>query len=153
MKYACWLWRHTRGIRLNSALRIVVGITQVVLGLMMVWLSKRFIDETIRTGTDADIVQMIILLVSVVFAGILLRQLFFYLTVTAGIRQTNTLRLQVFSQMFSRQLYDDHEMHSGDITSRLTKDIDTVSNATTSVLPQMIITTLQLIGAFLLMRW
>jgi ABC-type multidrug transport system fused ATPase/permease subunit len=153
MKYAWWLWRHTRGIRLNSALRIVVGITQVVLGLMMVWLSKRFIDETIRTGTDADIVQMIILLVSVVFAGILLRQLFFYLTVTAGIRQTNTLRLQVFSQMFSRQLYDDHEMHSGDITSRLTKDIDTVSNATTSVLPQMIITTLQLIGAFLLMRW
>ena len=39
--------------------RIVVGVVQVALGLLMVWLSKRFIDETIRTGTADDVIQMV----------------------------------------------------------------------------------------------
>ena len=56
MNYLVWLWRNARGIRWNMAVRIVTGIGHVVLGLLMVWLSRRFIDETIRTGTadDAD---------------------------------------------------------------------------------------------------
>ena len=152
MKYVVWLWRETRGIRLNSLVRIIVGIGQVVLGLLMVWLSKRFIDETIRTGTDSDLVEMILLLVTVVMCGILLRQVYFYMSTTASVRQTNRMRLEAFSRLFQRQLFDDQEMHSGDVTSRLTKDIDTVSGATTGVLPSMLITMLQLIGAFMLMR-
>jgi len=153
MKYVLWLWRETRGIRLNSLVRIVVGIGQVMLGLVMVWLSKRFIDETIRTGTDEDLVMMILLLVAVVMCGILLRQVYYYMSTIASVRQTNRMRLEAFSRLFSRQLYDEQELHSGDVTSRLTKDIDTVSSATTSALPSMLITMLQLIGAFLLMRW
>ena len=46
MKYFSWLWNNSRGIRWNTAVHIVTGIGQVVLGLMMVWLSKRFIDDT-----------------------------------------------------------------------------------------------------------
>ena len=42
MKYVAWLWRNSWGIRLNTAVRIVAGIGQVVLGLLMVWLSKQF---------------------------------------------------------------------------------------------------------------
>ena len=152
MSYVVWLWRETRGIRLNSLVRIIVGVGQVVLGLVMVWLSKRFIDETIRTGTDSDLVEMILLLVTVVMCGILLRQVYFYMSTTASVRQTNRMRLEAFSRLFQRQLFDDQEMHSGDVTSRLTKDIDTVSGATTGVLPSMLITMLQLIGAFMLMR-
>ncbi len=152
MSYVVWLWRETRGIRLNSLVRIIVGVGQVVLGLLMVWLSKRFIDETIRTGTDSDLVEMILLLVTVVMCGILLRQVYYYMSTTASVRQTNRMRLEAFSRLFQRQLFDDQEMHSGDVTSRLTKDIDTVSGATTGVLPSMLITMLQLIGAFMLMR-
>jgi hypothetical protein len=47
MKYFSWLWNNSRGIRWNTTVRIVTGIGQVVLGLLMVWFSKRFIDETI----------------------------------------------------------------------------------------------------------
>ncbi len=124
-----------------------------MLGLIMVWLSKRFIDETIRTGTDSDLVCMILLLVTVVMSGIILRQVYYYMSTTASVRQTNRMRLEAFSRLFQRQLFDDREIHSGDVTSRLTKDIEHVSTATTSVLPSMLITTIQLIGAFMLMRW
>jgi hypothetical protein len=63
MKYFSWLWNNSRGIRWNTVVRIVTGIGQVVLGLLMVWLSKRFIDETIRTGTADDVLRMVELLV------------------------------------------------------------------------------------------
>ena len=133
--------------------RIVAGIIQVVLGLVMVWLSKLFIAGAIRAGTADDIIHMTLLLVATVVGGVLLRQFCYYLTAMATVKQTNTLRLQLFSQLFRRQLYTEQELHSGDVTSRMAKDIDTVSATTTDTLPQMAITALQLCGAFLLMRW
>lgn len=150
MKYVLWIVRNMAGIRWNTLVRVVVGITQVVLGLVMIWFSKQFIDVTIRTGTDSDVVVMVLLLVSLVVAGILLRQLYYYMTTKASTYQSNSIRLRVFSSLFRRQMFED-QLHSGDITSRLSKDIDTVSDVTTTLLPQFIVTGVQLTGAFLLM--
>ena len=153
MKYSSWIWRNTQGIRWNTAVRIVAGTAQVALGLMMVWLCRRFIDETIRTGSAHDVTVMAIWLVLTVVGGVLLRQVYFYLTTKASIRQTNALRLRMFSSLFRRQLYEEKEIHSGDISSRLTKDIEVVSETTTDTLPQMCITAIQLVGAFLLLHY
>ena len=153
MNYISWLWRNSRGIRWNTLVRIVTGIGQVALGLLMVWLSRRFIDDTIRTGTADDVLHMVVLLVLTVLGGVLLRQVGYWLTTTAGVRQTNALRLRIFSSLFRRQLYTEQELHSGDVTSRLVKDIETVSGVCTDTAPQIAITFIQLCGAFLLMRW
>ena len=153
MKYISWLWNNSRGIRWNTVVRIVFGIGRVWFGLMMVWLSRRFIDETIRTGSTEDVLWMVFWLVLTVVGGVLLRQLGYWLTTTASIRQTNALRLRIFSSLFRRQLFTEKELHSGDVTSRLSKDIEQVSTISTDTLPQMMITAIQLCGAFLLMRW
>ena len=150
MRYVLWIIRNMVGIRWNTLIRIVVGITQVMLGLVMIWFSKQFIDVTIRTGTDQDVMNMVALLISLVVTAILLRQLYYYLTTKANTHQSNTIRLRVFSSLFRRQMYED-QLHSGDVTSRLSKDIDTVADVTTSLLPQFIVTGVQLTGAFLLM--
>ena len=49
-------------------------------------------------------------------------------------------------------MFEQKEMHSGDVSSRLEKDIDVVSDATTSLFPDMTVTLIQLVGAFLLMQ-
>ncbi len=152
MKYVRWIWQSMQGIRWNTLVRVVIGITQVALGLLMVWLSRRFIDVTIRTGSNRELVWMIVALVATVLGGILLRQLYFYMSTMANTKQTNTLRLRVFSRLFARKLYSDHEIHSGDVTSRLSKDISMVGDASTNLLPQMIVTLVQLLGAFLLLH-
>ena len=146
MKYVVWILRNMVGIRWNTLVRIVVGITQVMLGLVMIWFSKQFIDVTIRTGTDQDVITMVALLVSLVVTGILLRQLYYYMATKANTYQSNSIRLHVFR----RQMYED-QLHSGDVTSRLSKDISTVADVTTSLLPQFVVTGVQLTGAFLLM--
>ena len=138
------------GIRWNTLIRIVVGVTQVMLGLVMIWFSKQFIDVTIRTGSDQDVISMMVLLISLAVTGIFLRQLYYYMTTKASTYQSNSIRLSVFSSLFRRQMFED-QLHSGDVTSRLSKDIDTVSEVTTTLLPQFVVTGVQLTGAFLLM--
>ncbi len=152
MKYVYWLWQNTRGIRLNMMVRTVAGIGRVSLGLLMVWLCKRFIDVTIRTGSRDDILTMVATLMAVIMVGILLRQAYYYLGVKASVTQSTAVRLRIFSHLFRRQMFDQKEMHSGDVTSRLEKDIDVVTDATTSLIPDITITLFQLTGAFLLMQ-
>ena len=139
------------GIRWDTLWRIFIGIAQVGLGLMMVWLSRHFIDQTIRTGTDHDVVVMIVSLISVVLGGVVLRQLYYYLSTLANTKQTNAIRLQAFSRLFARQLYSERDIHSGDVASRLSKDIEVVGEASTDMLPRAVVTLFQLAGAFLLM--
>lgn len=153
MNYIGWLWHNSRGIRLNTSVRVVAGVFQVALGLLMVWLSRRFIDETIRNGSTDDVLRMVVLLVATVVGGVVLRQVGYWLTNIAYVHQTNALRLRIFSSLFRRQLYAEQELHSGDVTSRMAKDIETVSTVSTDTLPQMAVTIIQLCGAFLLMRW
>ena len=133
-------------------MRILAGIGRVSFGLLMVWLCKRFIDETVRTGTTEDIILMIGLLVGVVLISIVCRQVYYYLSVKAETIQTTNIRLRIFGHLLRRQMFDQNELHSGDVTSRLEKDISTVSNATTNIIPDLCVTTFQLIGAFLLME-
>lgn len=153
MRYLSWLWNNSRGVRWNTAMHIMAGIGQVVFSLMMVWLCRRFIDETVRTGSADDVLQMTVLLVLTVLCGVVLRQVGYWLTIAAGVRQSNAMRLRIFSSLFRRQLFMGDELHSGDVTSRLAKDIEQVTTVTTDTLPQIVITMIQLCGSFLLMRW
>ena len=152
MRYVVWLWRNTRGIRMNMLVRILAGIGRVSLGLLMVWLCKLFIDKTVWTGDTRDIALMIALLVAVVLGTIACRQAYYYLAVKAEAVQTTAIRLRIFSHLLRRQMFDQQDMHSGDVTSRLEKDISTVSSAATTVIPDLCVTIAQLTGAFLLMR-
>ena len=151
-KYVSWIWRNTAGIRLNMVLRIVLGLGRVFLGLFMVWLCKRFIDVTIRTGTTEEMVLMIALLIGVILTSVFCRQTYYFLGEKAWALQSTGIRLRIFSHLFHRQMFDQKELHSGDVTSRLEKDIDKVSDATTSLIPDVTVTGCQLVGAFLLMQ-
>ncbi len=153
MNYVAWLWQSVRGVRLNVAFRVAIGTLQVSLGLAMVWLSKRFIDDTIKNGSDDDVFFMVGLLVLTVVGNVVLRQVYYYLTSVATIRQSNALRLSMFGRLFTRKLYSEKELLSGDVTSRFSKDVELVSEVATAKIPQMMVTAIQLLGAFLMLRW
>ena len=139
------------GVRLNTAVRIVVGAGQVGFALLMVWLCRQFIDSTIYSPAMRPIIQMVAVLIAVVGANIVLRQAYYYMTIRATARQTNSVRLRVFGHLLRRQIYDDEPLHSGDVTSRLETDVTTISDAITATLPQLIVTVIKLVGAFLML--
>lgn len=152
LKYIRWIWRNTTGIRLNITAQILLGLLNVACALAMVWLSKMFIDETIRTGTDSDIWSMVALLVGTVVAGIVLRQICYYLGVKAKVRQSNGIRLRIYDRLMHRRLFDGKQLHSAEVVSRLEQDIDKASDSIATMLPDAAIGGCKLLGAFFLLR-
>ena len=152
LNYIRWIWRNTIGIRLNIAAQILLGLMNVACALTMVWLSKMFIDETIRTGTDSDIWTMVALLVATVVAGSVLRQVCYYLGVKAKVRQSNGIRLRIYYRLMHRRLFDGKPLHSSEMVTRLEQDIDKVSDSIATMLPDVAIGGCKLLGAFLLLR-
>lgn len=152
MKYARWFVANAKGVWLNILVRIVSGLVQTALSLMVVWLSKRLIDGA-TSGTTDDMTMMVCMIAVAVVTGVGLRQLNQYLANQAMMLKVAGLRLSLFGKLFRRRLFEDRQLHSGDVTSRMAKDIDTVSEALAVTLPQVVETTARLIGAFLLMRW
>ena len=152
MKYARWFIANANGIWLNVIVRILSGLVQTALSLMVVWLSKRLIDGA-TSGTTDDMTMMACLIAVAVVTGVGLRQLNQYLANQAMILKVAGLRLSLFGKLFRRRLFEERQLHSGDVTSRMAKDIDTVSETLAVTLPQVVETTARLIGAFLLMRW
>ena len=153
MKYARWFIDNSRGIRLNIIVRIMAGLLQTVLALCVVWLSKRLIDDVAMRGTMSEMAVQALLIAAAVVAGVSIRQLNQYLANKAFIKKVAELRLAIFSQLFNRRLFEANDIHSGDVTSRMAKDIDAVSETLAVQLPQVVVMTIQLVGAFLLMRW
>ena len=148
-EYTAWFIRQLHVIRVNVAVRIVAGILQVALGLLLVWLCRRFIDYAVWQD---NVVEEVSLLVGALLASVGIRQAVFYLQSSAEIVQQNAIRQRLFDHLLSRQLYSTAErLHSGDISQRLERDISTVSAITTDVLPRMVVTGVQLLGAFMLM--
>ena len=153
MKYARWFIDNSRGIRLNILVRIMAGLLQTVLALCVVWLSKRLIDDVAMRGTMSEMALQALLIAAAVVAGVSIRQLNQYLANKAFIKKVAEQRLAIFSQLFNRRLFEANDIHSGDVTSRMAKDIDAVSETLAVQLPQVVVMTIQLVGAFLLMRW
>ena len=153
MKYARWFIDNSRGIRLNILVRIMAGLLQTVLALCVVWLSKKLIDDVAMRGTMSEMAVQALLIAAAVVAGVSIRQLNQYLANKAFIKKVAELRLDIFSQLFNRRLFEANDIHSGDVTSRMAKDIDAVSETLAVQLPQVVVMTIQLVGAFLLMRW
>ena len=153
MKYARWFVTNANGIWLNILVRIVSGLVQTALSLMVVWLSKRLIDGATSSSSAESMTMMACMIAVAVIVGVGLRQHNQYLANKAMIRKVAGLRLSLFGKLFRRRLFEDQQLHSGDVTSRMAKDIDTVSETLAVTLPQVVETTARLIGAFLLMRW
>lgn len=148
-EYTAWFIRQLHVIRVNVAVRIVAGIVQVALGLLLVWLCRRFIDYAVWQD---NVVEEVSILVVTLLASVGIRQAVFYLQSSAEIVQQNAIRQRLFDHLLSRRLYATAErLHSGDISQRLERDISTVSAITTDVLPRMVVTGVQLLGAFMLM--
>ena len=137
---------------MSTLIRILVGTARIALALSMIWLCKRFIDVTVHTGTRDDILMMILILIAVITGNVLCRQVYFYMGTKAEVLQTTTIRLRIFSHLFRRNMFSQKEMHSGNITSRLEKDIETVSGTTTRILTDFIVAFVQLVCAFIFMQ-
>lgn len=144
---ARWLWKASAGTRSMIALSTLIGMADVALGLLFVWLCKQTID--VATGSvSGSLTSYAIGMCAVMLAEIGVRALSTWISNTMGVRNRNKLRMELFSHLMQGEWHGLEQHHSGDVLNRLINDINTVSALITDIAAASLITVIQLLASF-----
>lgn len=142
-----WLWTASEGLRLQSVLNALTGVTGVALDFAFIYASKWAID--IATGraqsplwwAAAVLVALLVMQVALGFA----RR---WIAAILGVRSQNILQMKLFRHLMNSQWTGRDGRHSGDVLNRLERDAYDVSDTITETVPAALCVVVRLAGAF-----
>lgn len=142
-----FLWRASNGQRCRILLSCVAGVVNVGFSLAFIYVSKRVID--IATGTTPGSFEY----VSIVAAVLLLLQLItgsldLWLGNRMQVDTANRLRSRLFRHLLYSRWNSVEQFHTGDVMNRIGQDTATIVGLLTATVPALVVTSMQLLGAF-----
>lgn len=151
-----WLRNAARAYRLQMSVNIALGITDVLIGLAEVWLSKQLIDAAtsgqswqFSDGGWLSLPAMAALLVACMLTSVALAYAVRWLRAKLSIRSLNRLQAGEYARLLQSPWLYLRKQHSGTLTNTLIDDIDTISSFLSEQFPALITAVLQFIGAFI----
>lgn len=143
-----YLWHLSKGQRGDILLSCAAGIFHVAFSLSFIYASKVVID--IASGArEGD------LWVAGSFAtGFLLMQIACgavdtWISTRVSMESGNALRRRLFSRLLQSRWNELERFHTGDIVNRIEQDTNAIVELLTSSVPAVLVTTIQLVAAFL----
>lgn len=146
------LLRFFRPVAVRVSVNSLVGIGSVSASLLFVWLTKRLVD--IATGVSSDSLTLTaILLAAALLAQSLLQAWSRRLDLTTQIDLGNRLRLKIFTHLINRSWTGRRDFHSADVVNRVETDTASVTALLCTTVPGVVVTSVQLIAAFVFLAW
>lgn len=150
-----YLRQAARAYRLQMGVNIVLGITDVCIGLLEVWLSKRLIDAatsgqawSFSDGGWLSLPALALMLVACMLSAVALAYAVRWLRAKLSIRSLNRLQAGEYARLLQSPWLFLRKQHSGTLTNTLIEDIGTISSFLSEQFPALITAVLQFIGAF-----
>lgn len=143
-----WLWHSSRGLRLQSVLNALIGITSVCLDFAFIYATKWTID--IATGRAVgSLREAAFALIAIMVGKILLGFARKWVSALLGVRSQNILQHRLFSHLLKSEWNGKEERHSGDTLNRMERDVRDLTVCITETLPTLLEVSFRLVGAFL----
>ena len=134
-----WIWGYTKRYRRAVWFYTVLGVASSTLGLVSAVASKYSID--IITGYDSDHLWFIVtVMVASALVGLLLRSVTSRISTKISLRVNNDIQAQVFDHLLGADWRSLNAFASGDLLSRLSTDVGSVSSSAIRWLPDLIVT-------------
>ena len=150
-----YLRQAVRAYRLQMGVNIVLGVTDVLIGLLEVWLTKQLIDSATsgRSWAFADggwlsLPALAAMLLACMLLSVALAYTVRWLRAKLSIRSLNRLQAGEYARLLQAPWLYLRKQHSGTLTNTLIDDIDTVSAFLSEQFPALITSVLQFVGAF-----
>ncbi len=142
-----WFVRTSRGIRLRSIANTLTGVIGVGLDFAFIWATKRCID-TATHQTEGSLTESALLLGAVMASIIALGFARNWLAAILGVQSTNKIQRRMFETVLGSVWLGRDRQHTGDTMNRLDRDVRDVTSVISNTLPQALIVTCRLVGAF-----
>ena len=134
-----WIWGYTKRYRRAVWFYTILGVASSTLGLVSAVASKYSID--IITGYDSDHLWFIVtVMVASALVGLLLRSVSSRISTKISLRVNNDIQAQVFDRLLGADWRSLNAFASGDLLSRLSTDVGSVSSSAIRWLPDLIVT-------------
>ena len=134
-----WIWGYTKRYRRAVWFYTILGVASSTLGLVSAVAGKYSID--IITGYDSDHLWFIVtVMVASALVGLLLRSVTSRISTKISLRVNNDIQAQVFDRLLGADWRSLNAFASGDLLSRLSTDVGSVSSSAIRWLPDLIVT-------------
>ena len=144
---AIWLWRSSRGLRLQAMLNACIGILSVILDFAFIYATKWTIDiATYRAEGSLRVAAYA--LVAIMAGKILLGFARKWVSALLGVRSLNILQQRLFAHLLQSEWNGQEDRHSGDTLNRMEQDVRELTSCITETIPSMLEVTFRLVGAF-----
>ncbi|MBR4188298.1 MAG: ABC transporter ATP-binding protein [Bacteroidaceae bacterium] len=142
-----WLWRSSRGLRLQAALNAVIGIVTVCFDFAFIYATKWTID--IATGRAEESLRvaayaLIAIMVSKITLGFARK----WVSALLGVRSLNILQSRLFSHLLQSEWNGQEDRHSGDTLNRMEQDVRDLTSCITETIPALLEVSFRFVGAF-----
>ena len=141
-----WLYEAARPARASIVLESMLGIIRACVALALVWVSKHLVDIA-TWQADGSMTLWVVLLVACPLVQLALGSATMLIENRNEVRLRNSLRATLFNHALNTRMAGNGDMHSGDISSRITDDAATVSGMVCRDIPYTVITLVQLAAA------
>lgn len=145
---AAWLWHHHKKCRIQAVFNVVVGLAQVVLGLLGVDTIRSLTDIATK-AKDGDIIMSAALLATIFLLELLLHIASTWIAAVLGVKTQNIMQQFFFNQMLKGKWNGIEKYHSGDVLNRLFGDVSDIVKLMTDVLPTTVIVVFQFTASFI----
>jgi ABC-type multidrug transport system fused ATPase/permease subunit len=137
---------------LSFILIIVLGSILSLSDVSIALISKKLIDDAVSRNISEAIK------VSLVFVGVIVMQIAFNSIISilaSKLKEliSNSIRSRIFERVLRAQWMELSKYHSGDLLTRMTRDVGIFSNAIVNTVPDMVSLGVQLVAAFIVLMF
>lgn len=142
-----WLWRASRGNRLQAGINAGLGLADVAVSLAQVWAVKHAVDVASHVVSGSlywAVAYMGILILcsfAISISGVWVRNIL-------GVKAQNRMQQQMLNRILHSEWQGKDRLHSGDVINRLEKDVNSVVGFVTETIPGTLSVFALFIGAF-----
>jgi len=142
-----WLWRASKGNRLQAVLNASIGVLQVVVSLSQVWAVKHAIDVASGALTGS-IYWAVALMGTLILCDFALSISSTWVRNILGIKAQNRMQQRMLDRILRSEWHGRESFHSGDVLNRLEQDVNQVVTFLTETIPSSLSVLAMFIGAF-----
>ena len=142
-----WLWRASKGNRLQAVLNASIGVLQVVVSLSQVWAVKHAIDVASGASTGS-IYWAVALMGTLILCDFALSISSTWVRNILGIKAQNRMQQRMLDRILRSEWHGRESFHSGDVLNRLEQDVNQVVTFLTETIPSSLSVLAMFIGAF-----
>ena len=145
---ASWLWRSSRGLRLQAMLNAFIGILSVTLDFAFIYATKWTIDIATNRAEGS------LRIAAYTLAGIMISKIMLgfarkWVGALLGVRSLNILQKRLFAHLLQSEWNGQEDRHSGDTLNRIEQDVRDLTSCITETVPALLEVSYRFIGAFL----